>query len=66
MKKLGFYFRDLIKKIGIIREWVYGEQPDLFWMPMFHFTQSFLTGLLQNYARQMDLEIDKLVFTFEF
>jgi len=35
-------------------------------MPMFHFTQSFLTGLLQNYARQMDLEIDKLVFRFEF
>lgn len=38
----------------------------MFWLPMFHFTQSFLTGILQNYSRQKHIAIDELDFTFEF
>lgn len=50
----------------MLKDWIYGEQPIIFWMPMFHFTQSFNTGIYQNYARKNDLEIDALNMIFKF
>jgi len=48
MKNLGFYFKDLLYRLKIFKDWIYGEQPKIFWLPMFHFTHGFLTGILQN------------------
>lgn len=36
----------------------------MFWLSGFYFTQSFLTGVLQNYSRAKKISIDKLGFEF--
>ena len=37
----------------------------MFWLPGFYFTQSFLTGTLQNFARKYTMAIDTLGWSFE-
>ncbi|KRX10161.1 P-loop containing nucleoside triphosphate hydrolase [Pseudocohnilembus persalinus] len=65
-KKLGSWITDLIKRLNFINEWVTkGEQPKMFWVGGFFYTQSFFTAILQNYSRQKNIAIDNIDYAFE-
>jgi len=54
-------------RIMTLEKWVTdGKPPIVFWLSGFFFTQSFLTAILQNYARKYRIEIDALQFEFKF
>ena len=66
LKPLGSYIADLKVRIAGFRKWVDEGAPVSYWISGFYFTQSFLTGVLQNYARKYSIPIDEIVFDFEF
>ncbi|GAB1598116.1 dynein heavy chain 3, axonemal-like [Argonauta hians] len=65
LKPLGSYVSDLLARIQFFNRWVSDGQPSVFWISGFYFTQSFLMGVLQNYARCHQIPIDHLTITFQ-
>ncbi|XP_066246402.1 dynein axonemal heavy chain 3 [Euwallacea similis] len=64
LKPLGSYVTDLIARLKFFESWIARNVPNVFWLSGFYFTQSFLTGVLQNYSRKMRFSIDSIHFEY--
>merc|ERR1719231_2218220 len=71
LKPLGGWVDDFLKRLGFFQKWIDEQQaPIAFWINGFFFTQAFITGTKQNFARKYQVPIDQVgydmkVLTFE-
>ncbi|CRK99185.1 CLUMA_CG012510, isoform A [Clunio marinus] len=65
LKPLGSYINDFIARLNFFQRWLDEGEPTVYWLGGFYFTQSFLTGVLQNHSRKNHLQIDHLHMKFD-
>jgi dynein heavy chain len=68
LKPLASWLKDLKERTQFVRNWLEEGSITSYWLSSFFFPQGFLTGVLQEHARQPEKEIpiDELVFAFKF
>lgn len=65
LKPLGSYINDFLARLTFLQRWLDEGEPTVYWLSGFYFTQSFLTGVLQNHSRKNNLRIDHLQMKFD-
>ena len=66
LKPLSSYFQDLNDRLEFLRKWADERPPVVYWISGFFFTQAFITGSMQNFARRSSTPIDQVGFNMQF
>jgi dynein heavy chain len=64
LKPLSSWYKDLKDRVAFMADWIENGHPSLFCISYFFFPQGFMTGTLQTHARNYQIAIDQLQFSF--